>query len=77
MIYEVGLAVGISKPILILCHKRHLKEKDIPFDFQSYPLLPYDTYDAEDLTLRLTAKVQEMMDVTRPTVGDPESDGDA
>ncbi|HEX8052308.1 MAG TPA: hypothetical protein VF517_04890 [Thermoleophilaceae bacterium] len=69
VIYEIGLAVGISKPILLLCHKRHFQDKDIPFDFRSYPLIGYDPYDAEDLQTRLTVKIGEMMDATPPPKG--------
>lgn len=64
VVYEVGLAVGISKPILLLCDVQHFDAREIPFDFASYDLIEYSPYQANDLRDRLTEKIQEMKDAT-------------
>jgi hypothetical protein len=64
VIYEVGLAAGISKPLLMLCHSRHFEEADIPFDFRAYELVEYSPYKPSDFKKRLQRKIHEMRDVT-------------
>lgn len=64
VVYEVGLTVGISKPILLLCDKQHFDAREIPFDFQSYELIEYSPYSAGDLRSRLTRKIREIKDDT-------------
>jgi hypothetical protein len=63
VVYEVGLAVGISKPILLLCDSQDFDAR-IPFDFQAYELIKYSPYQAGDLRTRLATKVKQMSDAT-------------
>lgn len=63
VVYEVGLAVGISKRILLLCDDENFDER-IPFDFRSYPLVQYTLYEARELRSQLTVKVREMKERT-------------
>jgi hypothetical protein len=60
VIYEIGLAVGISKPVLILCEDKHFDAKEIPFDFQSYELIEYSPYRANGLKLQLAEKIAQL-----------------
>lgn len=64
VIYEVGLAVGISKPILLLCDGKAFDANEIPFDFQSYELIKYSPLKAKKLKLDLKRKVTELTNAT-------------
>lgn len=79
VVYELGLAMGISKPILVLCDNRQFEER-IAFDFQPYRLIIYSPYKAEALREVLTTKVRELKNATEPprrhtNQHDPEKDG--
>lgn len=60
VIYEVGLAVGISKPILLLCESQHFDAREIPFDFHGYPLIEYSLYRANGLKLHLAEQIAQL-----------------
>jgi hypothetical protein len=64
VIYEVGLAVGISKPVLLLCDSKHFDAREIPFDFQSYELLEYSPYGADRLKVQLANKIAQLKEDT-------------
>lgn len=64
VIYEVGLASGISKPMLLLCRSEHFDEGSIPFDFTQYPFIKYSPYQPDNLKRDLSLKVEQMMAVT-------------
>lgn len=64
VIYEVGLAVGISKPILLLCDRKAFDANEIPFDFQSYELIKYSPLKIKQLKLDLKKKVTELKNET-------------
>jgi hypothetical protein len=64
VVYEIGLAVGISKPILLLCDRKAFDEKEIPFDFRSYELIKYSPMQAKDLKNRLVKKIKQLKAVT-------------
>jgi hypothetical protein len=64
VVYEVGLAVGISKPILLLCDRKAFDEKEIPFDFRSYELIKYSPMQAKDLKSRLVKKIKQLKEDT-------------
>jgi hypothetical protein len=79
VVYELGLAMGISKPILVLCDNKQFEER-IAFDFQPYRLIIYSAYKAEALREVLTTKVRELKEATEPVkrkadLDDPEKDG--
>jgi hypothetical protein len=60
VVYEVGLAVGISKPILLLCDSKHFQERSIPFDFAPYPLIQYSFWKSDDFRATLTTKIHQI-----------------
>lgn len=64
VVYEIGLAVGISKPVLLLCEKKHFDAKEIPFDFQPYELIEYSPYRANGLKRQLAEKVAQLKEAT-------------
>lgn len=72
VVYEVGLAVGISKPLLLLCEEQHFDADEIPFDFQSYELIKYSPWQAESLKGRLMEKIRELKEDTE--IGEPGPD---
>ena len=65
VIYELGLAMGISKPILVLCDNRQFEER-IAFDFQPYRLIIYNPYKPATLREVLNTKVRELKKATEP-----------
>jgi len=60
VVYEVGLACGISKPIVLLCDERNFDANQIPFDFQSYELIKYSLYKTGELRARLSKHLSEL-----------------
>lgn len=64
VIYEVGLAAGISKPVLMLCQDSHFSNHEIPFDFQAYFLLRYSPFKPTGLRARLSEKLAELKQAT-------------
>lgn len=64
VIYEVGLAVGICKPLLLLCNDEHFTHNEVPFDFLSYEHILYSTYNPREFKRQLTIKIDEMKDAT-------------
>lgn len=60
VVYEIGLAVGISKPVLVLCESKHFEKQEIPFDFSGYPLIEYSPYRANGLKLELAEKIAQL-----------------
>jgi hypothetical protein len=64
VVYEVGLAVGICKPTLLLCDHEAFDAKEIPFDFRSYRLIKYSPLKTRDLKDRLGKKIQQMKKAT-------------
>ena len=66
VMYEVGLADGISKPMLILCDSRHFDAKEIPLDQQAYELIKYSPYKANGLRMRLAEKIEQLKEDTDP-----------
>lgn len=60
VIYEVGLAYGISKPILLLCEEKHFQERSIPFDFAPYPLIKYSLGKSTDFRAGLTTRIHQI-----------------
>jgi hypothetical protein len=60
VIYEVGLAVGISKPVLMLCDSKHFDAREIPFDFQPYELIKYSPYGADLLKMQLADEIAQL-----------------
>lgn len=64
VVYEIGLAVGISKPILLLCDRKAFDENEIPFDFRSYELIKYSPMHAKDLKSRLVKKIRQLKTAT-------------
>lgn len=64
VIYEVGLAVGISKPVLLLCDSKHFDASEIPFDFQPYELIEYSPYGADRLKVQLANKIAQLKEDT-------------
>ncbi|HEU0019496.1 MAG TPA: hypothetical protein VFQ14_04310 [Thermoleophilaceae bacterium] len=70
VVYEVGLAVGISKPILLLCERKVFDVKGIPFDFQSYELIKYSPLRAKDLRSRLVTQITQLRDDTEALIQD-------
>jgi hypothetical protein len=66
VIYEVGLAVGISKPLLVLCDAEHLEKREIPFDIAPYPLVKYSLWESGNFRADLSAKIRQMSKATEP-----------
>ena len=66
VVYEVGLAVGISKPILLLCDSKHFEERSIAFDFAPYPLIQYSLWEYGDFRAILTTKIHQIKYDTEP-----------
>lgn len=60
VVYEVGLAVGISKPIVLLCDSKYFEESSIPFDFAPYPVIQYSFWKAGDFRETLTTKIHQI-----------------
>jgi|SRR5215218_490004 len=66
VVYEVGLAAALSKPMLVLCERRHFRASGIPFDFRGEELIKYAQTNRGDLRLNLTRKARELKDATNP-----------
>lgn len=66
VVYEVGLAIGISKPILLLCDSKHFEERSVPFDFAPYPLIQYSVYAFDDFHAKLKTRIHQMKHGTEP-----------
>lgn len=66
VIYEIGLAVAISKPVLVLCESKHFEAQEIPFDFSVYELIEYSPYRANGLKLQLGEKIAQLKADTQP-----------
>jgi hypothetical protein len=64
VVYEVGLAVGISKPVLLLCDNKHFDAREIPFDFQPYDVIKYSPYGADRLKVQLADKIAQLKNDT-------------
>jgi hypothetical protein len=64
VIYEIGLAIGISKPVLLLCDAKHFDAREIPFDFQTSELIKYSPYGADRLRLQLADKIAQLKEDT-------------
>jgi hypothetical protein len=73
VVYELGLAMGISKPILVLYDSQQFEQR-IAFDFQAYPLIIYSPYKAASLREVLTARVRELKEATEPRERGPQVD---
>ena len=62
VVYELGLAEGISKPVIRLCEDRFLDTA--PFDLRNYRMLTYSPYKPRDLKKSLSAALRDMISAT-------------
>ena len=66
IVYEVGLAASISKPVLAICDATNFD--NVPFDFRSYQLIKYQSGERRSLREQLTAMIDQMKEATEPLV---------
>jgi len=58
--FEVGLALGMGLPVIWLCRKDELKEKNVHFDIRQYPFIDWEDSKLEDVKRAIQIKIESI-----------------